>query len=360
LSDQKSQAILQRRLLVLESIQRLSGRSELWITVSEVVKDLKDQGYAVEIHSIRRDLKSLLETHQQLECNDNSNQAGEPINGLAHGYRWAGKDSQTNCGITLPEALSLVMVERYLSQSLPVLLTRSLHDIFNKAHQTLELHKKSQITQWPEKFCVIQPAQPLIPPELSHEILVVIHEALLNEKQLKVTYRATNRPDAKEKEYRLHPLGLIQRGPVTYLAAMTNDYEDVYLYALHRMQAAQVLEQDCRHNPAFNLSDYAEKQGHFGSATTIHLKARICDHLALILEETRLSENQIISPVNDSGFREITADVSNTWQLRWWILGECDRIEVLAPEELRLQIAESLLRCNQQYLPKEETVSSLL
>lgn len=360
MSDQKSQAIVQRRLLALESIRRLSGRSERWITVSEIVKDLKEQGYAVEVHSIRRDLKSLLETHQQLECNDNSNQAGEPINGLAHGYRWAGKDNQTNSGITLPEALSLVMVERYLSQSLPVLLTRSLHDIFNKAHQTLELHKKSQITQWPEKFCVIQPAQPLIPPELSHEILVIVHDALLNEKQLRVTYRATNRSDAKEKEYRLHPLGLIQRGPVTYLAAMTNDYEDVYLYALHRMQAAHILEQDCRHNPAFNLADYAEKQGHFGTAATIHFKARICDHLALMLEETRLSENQIISPVNDSGFREITADVSNTWQLRWWILGECDRIEVLAPEELRLQIAESLSRCNQQYLAKEDAASSLL
>jgi len=354
LSDQKSQAIVQRRLLALESIRRLSGRSERWITVSEIVQDLKEQGYAVEVHSIRRDLKSLLETYQQLECNDNSNLTGESVNGLAHGYRWSGKDNQANGGITLPEALSLVMVERYLSQSLPVLLTRSLHDIFNKAHQTLELHKKSQVTQWPEKFCVIQPAQPLIPPELSHEILVVVHEALLNEKQLQVTYKATIRADAKEKEYRLHPLGLIQRGPVTYLAAMTNDYEDVYLYALHRMKVAQLLEQDCRHKPAFNLAHFAEKQGHFGSADTIHFKARICDHLGLMLEETRLSENQIISPNNDSGFREITADISNTWQLRWWILGECDRIEVLEPEELRLQITESLIRCNQYYVPEEE------
>ncbi len=360
MADQKSQAIVQRRLLALESVRRLSGRSEKWITVSEIVKDLKEQGYAVEVYSIRRDLKSLLETHQQLECNDNSNQAGESRNGLAHGYRWVGKDNQTHSGITLPEALSLVMVERYLSQSLPVVLTRSLHDIFNKAHQTLELHKKSRITEWPEKFCVIQPAQPLIPPELSYEILVVIHEALLNDKQLRVTYRAAVRPDAKAKEYRLHPLGLIQRGPVTYLAAMTNDYENVYFYALHRMQVAQVLEHDCRQNPAFNLADFARKQGHFGSAAVIHFKARICNHLALILEETRLSENQRISPVNDSGFREITADVANTWQLRWWILGECDRIEVLAPEELRLQIAESISRCHQQYLPKEEAVSSLL
>ena len=187
-------------------------------------------------------------------------------------------------------------------------------------------------------------------PELKHDILMLVHEALLNEKQLQVTYLATMRADAKLKEYRLHPQGLLQRGPVTYLAAMTNDYEEVYLYALHRMQSAQVLEQDCRHSPAFNLADFAEKKGHFGSAVAIHFKARICDHLALMLEETRLSENQIISPVNESGFREITADLSHTWQLRWWILGEGDRIEVLEPEEFRQQIAESLSRCYQQYV----------
>lgn len=72
-----------------------------------------------------------------------------------------------------------------------------------------------------------------------------------------------------------------------------------------------------------------------------------------MLEETRLSDNQTISSVNDSGFREITADITNTWQLRWWILGEADRIEVLEPEELRLQVAESLSKCNQYYLVKE-------
>ena len=70
-----------------------------------------------------------------------------------------------------------------------------------------------------------------------------------------------------------------------------------------------------------------------------------------MLEETRLSENQAISPIDDSGFREITADITNTWQLRWWILGECDRIEVLEPEELRQEIINSLLKCQKQYVP---------
>jgi hypothetical protein len=38
-------------------------------------------------------------------------------------------------------------------------------------------------------------------------------------------------------------------------------------------------------------------------------------------------------------------------------LGESDRIEVLELEELRLQIADSLLKSYQQYLTKEENVS---
>jgi hypothetical protein len=41
---------------------------------------------------------------------------------------------------------------------------------------------------------------------------------------------------------------------------------------------------------------------------------------------------------------EITAEVFDTWQLRWWILGEGDHIEVLEPMDLRQQIAETIFQ----------------
>lgn len=87
----------------------------------------------------------------------------------------------------------------------------------------------------------------------------------------------------RAKPYRLHPLGLIQRGSITYLAAMANDYEDAFLHALLCMLSVDVLAQDCRKKSDFDLSQFAESQGHFGSASSIHLEAKICDHLALIL-----------------------------------------------------------------------------
>ena len=351
--SEKSQATGQRRNLVLETISRLSGISQRWVTVTEIVQDIKGQGYAVETHNIRRDLKALLAIHAQLEINDNSKAEGGPKNGLAYGYRWVGKDSEPITGITLPEALSLVMVERYLGQSLPVLLTQSLNDIFSKAHQTLELHKKSQVTHWPDKIAVIQPAQTLIPPEIEHQVLAVVHEAILNEQQIQVVYEAANQQERIEKTYRLHPLGLIQRGPVSYLAAMANDYEDVFMYALHRIKSAELLTEDSRKNESFNLNEYAKKQGHFGSGELIEFKARLCDHLATILEETPLSESQQITDTDEAGYRKIEATIPSTWQLRWWVLGEGERIEVIEPLALRQEIARTLREAGRYYEPFE-------
>jgi hypothetical protein len=153
--EQNAQATGQRRNLVLNSIRKLSGISQRWVTNAEIVNNLNEQGYTVKTHSIRRDLNALLPIHHQLELNDNSKGEAAPINGLAYGYRWVGSDVEPAVGITIPEALSLVMVERYLGQSLPVTLAQSLSNIFAKAHQTLALHKKSQMTSWPDKISII-------------------------------------------------------------------------------------------------------------------------------------------------------------------------------------------------------------
>ena len=61
-----------------------------------------------------------------------------------------------------------------------------------------------------------------------------------------------------------------------------------------------------------------------------------------MLEETPLIASQQITIQNDSEFREIKAIIPNTWQLRWWVLGEGERIEVLEPESLRKEIIRTL------------------
>jgi arginine repressor len=48
-----------------------------WGTVAEIVHDLEHQGFAVETHSVRRDMKALLGTYPQRKFNVNSNGYGE-------------------------------------------------------------------------------------------------------------------------------------------------------------------------------------------------------------------------------------------------------------------------------------------
>lgn len=340
----KASATFQRRFLVLEAVQRLSHTGK-WVTQPEIVRDLKGQGYAVEKHHVLRDIKALEELFVQMECNDNS-RGDERKAGLAYGYRWVGKDVVRQTGLAIPEALSLVMVERYLKQALPSTLTRALDSWFAKARNTLRLQSRNEVARWTDKICIVQPTQPLLTPEIPSDVLSVIHESVLREEQVRVLYRASGGPP---RELVLHPLGLIQRGPASYLVALTFDYDDVLLYALHRIDSATRLYEPARKPEEFNLQEYAEEQGHFGSGKGLMLKARVSPHLALILGETPLHAKQTLSDADEAGWHRLSARVRDTWQLHWWLLSQGDRIEVLGPKRLRRAVIGSLTNATRLY-----------
>ncbi len=152
---EEAQATSLRRLKVLEVIQALSGTSRRWVTVSDVTKALKQEGYQVESYSVRRDLEALARFYDQLECNDNGGDSAAPKSGLAYGYRWYGPSRPPESGLSLAEAVSLAMVERYLGQALPSTLTGPLRSLFDKAARTLELHRKSPMAHWPDKIAEV-------------------------------------------------------------------------------------------------------------------------------------------------------------------------------------------------------------
>ena len=145
----------------------------------------------------------------------------------------------------------------------------------------------------------------------------------------------------KPKELKLHPLGLVQRGPVTYLIATAFHYEEPRPFALHRMSAVQNTYETVKRPKGFSLKQFIDDGGMgFGEATPINLVARVSPMLARELEETKLSASQKIKP--DGDWFRIEATVQDTWQLRWWLLSKAVDLTVLEPAELRSQIREHL------------------
>jgi predicted DNA-binding transcriptional regulator YafY len=69
------------------------------------------------------------------------------------------------------------------------------------------------------------------------------------------------------------------------------------------------------------------------------------------LYETPLSQDQTISVLDDNHLK-ITATVVNTEQLRWWLLGFGERIEIIEPPELRGLMLETANRLHTIYNKK--------
>ena len=127
------------------------------------------------------------------------------------------------------------------------------------------------------------------------------------------------------------------REGATYVVGTLWNYADVRHFALHRIREAHLLERSCRHPKDFNLDGYIGEQQEFSYPTgagEIRLKARFQAGAALHLRERRLAQDQRITEESD-GWVRVEATVLDTAELRWWLLGFGDGVEVLEPQDLR-------------------------
>ena len=304
-------------------------------TAKEIAETLAEAGFVVSKRQVERDLIDLQEVFG-LQCNDAS---------IPYGWRWGSAPVELP-GVTLAEALSLQIVEETLKPLLPGSVLRTIQPRFEQAKVKLAaLAEQNPAATWANKVMSVPPTLPMLPPVVDEELLELVQSALLNNEQLDVVYLGfSNEP----KELRLHPLGLVVRGAVTYLVATAFDYTDVRLYAVHRFQSAGRIYETAKRPKGFKLAQYVDEGAlQFGKGGVLKLVARIDAVLAKYLTETPLSANQKLKPL-DGGF-ELSASVVDSWQLHWWILSRAGSIEVISPPALREQIVSSLQAALSQY-----------
>lgn len=330
-------ATSQRRNLILDAIRRLS-KTRSWVTQRDLLAELKGQGYDVQKHHVLRDLKALALIHAELECHNESGDDGKPKRGVEFGYRWVAKGAPPETGLSIPEALSLVLVSRHLKQALPATLSDSLEKLFARAEATLNLQQKNGTAHWKDMVGVVVPSQPMLPPRIADQVIQIVHRALIAKEQFRGVYRNAR---GEVEERLLNPLGIMVREPAIYLVAVIDGYEDPRMFALHRFLSAERTFNAAWQPEGFALKDYLAEQGNFGSGRWLTLKARVNEHLGLILEETPLGEIQHLGEVDAAGWRELSVKVRDNWQLRWWIAAQADRIVVEAPRLLRERIIAS-------------------
>lgn len=318
---------------------RLVPRYPLKVTVQVIRGALRSEGFEVTDRTIQRDLNELSLVFP-LTVDDREK---------PYGWSWQKDSPCFNLpGLSMPEALTLALAEQHLNALLPSSMVKQLKPHFDAAHQRLVVEPKPHRGRsWLDKVRTVTPTQPLISPKVLPEVQSVITEALLYERQVRVQYR--KRGEKNVLDYRIHPLGLIQRGPMLYLYCRLFDYEDMRMLAMNRVITAELLEEASVFPKKYSLDDQVNKGvWGFGSCdkiivTLLFEKGR-GDHLL----ESPLSKDQQIEE-GDAGVLKVKATVADTNQFRWWLMGLGDGVEVLAPANIRGEIKRTALAVLEKY-----------
>jgi len=316
---------LARQWLLLSILPRAPQRT----TAGEIAQRLVHEGHPVSKRSVERDLQTLSALFP-IESDERSK---------PYGWSWQRDAPSFNLpGMSSLQAVVLLTAQSHLQGLLPANQLAELQPLFHQARRTLSATPAFDgQASWPDKVATAPTSQALLPPTIENDLLVTVHEALYLGRQLQVEYLGRGR--SEPKHYTVHPLGLIQRGPVSYLAVRINDNSDVRLLAVHRIRQASQLEAKSVAPKGFKIASMVpEVAAGFGRGETIRLVMRMAEQSAIHLWETPLSTDQTISAIDEKGFVQVKATVEDTRQLYWWLLGFGDYVKVLKPLRLAREI----------------------
>lgn len=326
----KSRDTLSRQWELLKLLPT-SGSGE---TVSALQRRLADAGFATTKRTVERDLVDLSSVFP-IRINDKSR---------PYGYSWTPPTSLQLSAISVYEALTFQLVQEALRPLMPTTMLAALRPHFEHANNKLKaLARTAPAADWPSKVASVPAHLPLMAPEIAPSTLALAQQALLEERAVKCRYYSAHRDQVNVLT--LSPLGLVQRGSVTYLIATAFPHLDVRQFALHRISDPELLDMPSQCPETFDLHTYVTSGAmQFGddAVRTITLEAWVSPGLLGLLRETPLSVDMETMTADDGGW--IRATVSDSWELEWWLLSHTGSIAVTAPDSLRQRLRQRLQR----------------
>jgi predicted DNA-binding transcriptional regulator YafY len=311
------------------TLLRMLPRAPRKIDTATLEQRLRDEGYTVTRRTIERDLHQLARTFP-LTCDEH-----RPA-----GWSWAPEAALIDLpGMDPNTALTFTLVERFLAPLLPRSTLGRMQPYLAQAQQILDALPTNALGRWPAKVRVIHRGPHLREPDIDEAILDAVTRGLLEGRSLEVAYCSQEKGDLIRCE--LNPLGLVVKGGLAYLVCTFWQYTDIRQVVLHRVHHAEALKGPAIVPEGFDLDRYIQ-EGEFASPVgePMRLEAVFSRGAHLHLHDTPLSADQVLTELDDERVL-VHATVDNTAELRWWLLGFGELVEVLAQQRWRTSTARS-------------------
>jgi len=320
----KATETLSRQWVMLQRVPAYPRR----ISTTELHQYLQKEGHEIDIRTTQRDLDRLSSDFPLFSEKQ----------GRVNYWQWAkGAHAFEVPSMTPASALVFTLVEQYLRPLLPQSTMELIQPYLGRAADVM---RTTRFQGWRKNVRLLGRGPRLISPKIRPGVRDVVYTALMERSRFNVKY--SRRYEKKAIEYSVNPLGLVIKEGISYVVCTLRDYDDLKQLALHRIQSASLDDEPAKRIKGFDLDTYIEKESGFAyliSKDQLKLKARFENDAAFHLQESRLSTDQELKQVDKDSVL-LTATVPDSSEIRWWLLGFGDQVEVLEPKKLRNEFAK--------------------
>jgi predicted DNA-binding transcriptional regulator YafY len=331
------------------------------MTAEQICRSLCQQDRPPSLTTVRKYLR-------QME-NQTPSQVEVVASGKGGVTYWRLKESSPlhKSGLSDYEAAMVCLASQLLEPLLPPHLRQHIDVSRQRAEHTLINARPFSTLQQDSPLWMLKLVNRIWvekPPPVSPKVQDAVFEALRSKRKLRIGYLSVERKRQRLDPVMIDvdPVRLVQHGDARLyliassldqtkaLGSQTTENEKLSAYrrfALHRITEAEILE---RQTTDYELLEQViDSQPGFGWEGKIRLVANISADITVRLEESPLNETQIIKPTSDAAWSRLEVDIDMNWELRWWILSHGDQIIVVAPSDLRRDIAARLAAANAAY-----------
>jgi predicted DNA-binding transcriptional regulator YafY len=331
---------LLRLIALLRLIPRTPGR----IATTTLLEKLKDDGFSVSLRTVQRDLERL-SIPFALQRDEST-----------PSFRWSLSE---NAPIDLsamdtPTALALYLAESHLKTLLPQSVLDQLGPQFRMARNYLDNLENNGLAHWAQKVRAIPNGKSLQPAQIAPCVWDQTSTALLERKQLQISY--LSRSKSELKRLLVHPTGLVSRHAISYLIGSVDGYDDLRQFALNRIHQAKCLEDPARARDDFEIDRYIRQDLNTNTPIEqVELVADVSPQIAWLLDETPLSTQQTMGALDGSDWKRLRAWVPENQETLWWLFGLGESVHLYEPKRWVDAIKEKLTKMGGLY--KQATIT---
>lgn len=181
------------------------------------------------------------------------------------------------------------------------------------------------------------------------QTLETLTRAWADRQLVRISYWASDRPTAQERIIAPYFLEVSRSEPAAYVVAHDRLRDAIRTFKVERIQSAELLPERYEIPEDFDVYKWLESSWGIINEDEVEIRLRFTPAISRRVSESVWHHSQILEELPDGGVL-LKMRVGGIREIKSWIMSWGAEVEVLAPDELRANVAEDSRRMSTQYV----------